>query len=118
MTSTTYDRIDSLDLIRGTAILAIPLMNIFGIVLPPLDYFVPTWKEGSGTLDMAIYVFQVLFVESRFMSIFTMLFGVDSKTPDGRRHWTCCAGPDSDGAARLGFACNRRELHGCAAHPF
>ncbi len=76
MTSTPYDRIDSLDLIRGVAILAIPLMNIYGIALPPIAYYVPTWTEGSGTLNMGIYVFQVLFVESRFMSIFTMLFGV------------------------------------------
>ena len=76
MNTQTYDRIDSLDLIRGIAILSIPIMNIYGIALPPVAYWVPTWMEGSGNLDMAIYIFQVLFVESRFMSIFTMLFGV------------------------------------------
>jgi len=75
MNSSTYDRIDSLDLIRGFAILSIPIMNIYGIALPPVAYWVPTWTEGSGIMDMAVYVFQVLFVESRFMSIFTMLFG-------------------------------------------
>jgi uncharacterized protein len=51
-------------------------MNIYGMALPPVAYWVPTWTEGSGTPDMVVYVFQVLFVESRFMSIFTMLFGV------------------------------------------
>lgn len=76
MTSTTNERIDSLDLIRGIAILAIPLMNIYSMALPPVAYWVPTWTEGSGASDMAVYIFQVLFVESRFMSIFTMLFGV------------------------------------------
>ncbi len=76
MTNPTYDRIDSLDLIRGVAILAIPIMNIYSMALPPVAYFVPTWTAGSGAVDMAVYVFQVLFVESRFMSIFTMLFGV------------------------------------------
>ena len=76
MNSRTYKRIDSLDLIRGIAILSIPLMNIYSMALPPVAYWVPTWTEGSGTVDMAVYVFQVLFVESRFMSIFTMLFGV------------------------------------------
>lgn len=76
MNNPTYDRIDSLDLIRGIAILSIPLMNIYSMALPPVAYWVPTWTEGSGALDMAVYVFQVLFVESRFMSIFTMLFGV------------------------------------------
>lgn len=76
MTNPAYDRIDSLDLIRGIAILAIPIMNIYSMALPPVAYWVPTWTEGSGALDMAVYIFQVLFVESRFMSIFTMLFGV------------------------------------------
>jgi uncharacterized protein len=76
MTNPRYDRIDSLDLIRGCAILAIPIMNIYSMALPPVAYFVPTWAEGSSTIDLAVYIFQVLFVESRFMSIFTMLFGV------------------------------------------
>ncbi len=76
MTNPTYERIDSLDLIRGIAILSIPLMNIYAMALPPVAYWVPTWTEGSGAIDMAVYIFQVLFVESRFMSIFTMLFGV------------------------------------------
>lgn len=76
MTDPAYDRIDSLDLIRGIAILAIPIMNIYSMALPPVAYSVPTWTEGSSALDTAVYVFQVLFVESRFMSIFTMLFGV------------------------------------------
>lgn len=76
MNGSTYRRIDSLDLIRGIAILAIPLMNIYSMALPPVAYWVPTWNMGSSAVDIAVYVFQVLFVESRFMSIFTMLFGV------------------------------------------
>lgn len=76
MSNPTYQRIDSLDLIRGIAILCIPLMNIYSMALPPVAYWVPTWTEGSSAIDMAVYMFQVLFVESRFMSIFSMLFGV------------------------------------------
>jgi uncharacterized protein len=76
MNGSTYQRIDSLDLIRGVAILAIPLMNIYSMALPPVAYWVPTWNAGNSGIDIAVYVFQVLFVESRFMSIFTMLFGV------------------------------------------
>jgi len=48
MTNPTYDRIDSLDLIRGIAILAIPIMNIYSMALPPVAYWVPTWTEGSA----------------------------------------------------------------------
>lgn len=76
MNNTTYQRIDSLDLIRGIAIPAILIMNIYAMALPPIAYSVPTWIEGAGAVDMAVYIFQGLFVESRFMSIFTMLFGV------------------------------------------
>lgn len=76
MNNTTYQRIDSLDLIRGIAIPAILIMNIYSMALPPIAYSVPTWTEGAGAVDMAVYILQGLFVESRFMSIFTMLFGV------------------------------------------
>lgn len=76
MNNKTYQRIDSLDLIRGIAIPSILIMNIYSMALPPIAYSVPTWIEGSGAVDMAVYIFQGLFVESRFMSIFTMLFGV------------------------------------------
>lgn len=88
MNRQTNQRIDSLDLIRGVAILSIPIMNIYGIALPPVAYYVPTWTAGSGTADMAVYIFQVLFVESRFMSIFTMLFGAGLvlQSDRGRAH--------------------------------
>lgn len=75
MTTITNERIDSLDLIRGFAILAIPIMNIYSMALPPVAYWVPNWTTDSSAGDMAVFIFQVLFVESRFMSIFTMLFG-------------------------------------------
>ena len=75
MSDLDYKRIDSLDLIRGIAIPSILIMNIFSMALPPVAYWVPTWTENAGWVDMAVHGFQVLFVESRFMSIFTMLFG-------------------------------------------
>lgn len=76
MEKTAYERIDSLDLIRGFAIPAILIMNVNSMALPPVAYWVPTWTVDSGTWDIAVFWVQSLFVESRFMSIFTMLFGV------------------------------------------
>lgn len=75
-TDLRYQRIESLDLIRGFAILGILIMNIYSMALPPVAYWVPTWSGDAGAADMAVFWFQSLFVESRFMSMFTMLFGV------------------------------------------
>ncbi|WP_157600144.1 DUF418 domain-containing protein [Saccharospirillum impatiens] len=75
-TTSTQDRIDSLDLIRGVAILGIYIMNIYSMTAPDIAYSVPRWQEGSGIVDDWVYAFQSLFVESRFMSLFSLLFGV------------------------------------------
>ncbi|MFP4302216.1 MAG: DUF418 domain-containing protein, partial [Spirochaetaceae bacterium] len=70
-----HQRIQSLDLIRGVAILGILFMNIMSMGAPQFAYYVPEWYEGAGTVDHAIYAVQSLFVESRFFSLFALLFG-------------------------------------------
>ncbi len=74
--TSTQNRIDSLDLIRGVAILGIYIMNIYSMTAPDIAYSVPRWHETSGPVDDWVYLFQSLFVESRFMSLFSLLFGV------------------------------------------
>lgn len=71
-----YQRIESLDLIRGVAVLGILYMNIFNIIAPIEAYSAPLWSPESGSIDEIIYMLQSLFFESRFMSIFSLLFGV------------------------------------------
>ncbi|MEP4545259.1 MAG: DUF418 domain-containing protein [Saccharospirillum sp.] len=75
-TTSTLNRIDSLDLIRGVAILGIYIMNIYSMTAPDIAYSVPRWHEAGGPVDDWVYLFQSLFVESRFMSLFSLLFGV------------------------------------------
>lgn len=75
-TTSTQTRIDSLDLIRGIAILGIYIMNIYSMTAPDIAYSVPRWNETGGPMDDAVFIFQSLFVESRFMSLFSLLFGV------------------------------------------
>ena len=74
--TSAQNRIDSLDLIRGVAILGIYIMNIYSMTAPDIAYSVPRWHEASGPVDDWVYLFQSLFVESRFMSLFSLLFGV------------------------------------------
>lgn len=70
------ERIESIDLIRGVAILGILLMNVMSMAAPEFAYYVPDWFEGAGPLEHLVYALQSLLVESRFMGLFSLLFGV------------------------------------------
>ncbi|MEH7332343.1 DUF418 domain-containing protein [Neobacillus drentensis] len=62
------NRIDTLDYLRGFALMGIILVNIIPLlsVTPP----------EPGSLDVSYWRFLYLFVEGRFYTIFTFLFGV------------------------------------------
>lgn len=62
------NRIDELDYLRGFALMGIILVNI----IPLLSIKVP----APGTIDATYWRFLYLFVEGRFYTIFTFLFGV------------------------------------------
>jgi uncharacterized membrane protein YeiB len=62
------NRIDMLDYLRGFALMGIILVNI----IPLLSVRLPI----SGTTDVSYLRFLYLFVEGRFYTIFTFLFGV------------------------------------------
>ncbi|MEI4619532.1 DUF418 domain-containing protein [Bacillus pfraonensis] len=64
----TNKRIDELDYIRGFALLGIILVNILAL----LNIKTP----DPGTIDASYQRFLYLFVEGRFFSIFSFLFGV------------------------------------------
>ena len=61
-------RIDELDYIRGFALLGIILVNILAL----LNIKIP----DPSTVDASYQRFLYLFVEGRFFSIFSFLFGV------------------------------------------
>ncbi|RAS91788.1 hypothetical protein A3863_04735 [Priestia endophytica] len=67
--NTINTRIESLDYIRGFALLGIILVNILAL----LDINIPT---ESNTLNANYQQFLYLFVEGRFYSMFSFLFGV------------------------------------------
>ena len=70
------DRIASLDLIRGVAVLAILLVNIYAIALPHQAYDTPVWLMGVvNEVDIWVYGLQQLFVNGRFVTLFSVLFG-------------------------------------------
>lgn len=69
-------RLESLDVIRGLALLGILIMNIQSFALPLAAYSNPTaWGDFSG-LNAWAWGLGHVFVESKFMSMFALLFGV------------------------------------------
>ena len=68
-------RITSLDLIRGGAVLGILLMNAvsFKFGLPP---YLNLSAGGSETwLDWTVGIFGEIFIDQKFMGLFSLLFG-------------------------------------------
>ncbi|MEH7093711.1 DUF418 domain-containing protein [Neobacillus vireti] len=62
------ERIDVLDYLRGFALLGIILVNIGPLLAAK--------TPAAGTIDAAYWKFLYLFIEGRFYTIFTFLFGV------------------------------------------
>jgi len=67
-------RINSLDVIRGIALLGILLMNINGMGLP-YAYSDPTISGGSEGLNLKVWIINNMFFEGTMRGLFTMLFG-------------------------------------------
>jgi uncharacterized protein len=68
--TTLAERIISVDVLRGLAILGILLMNISSFSGQAGD--LQTWAEP---LDRAIFILTRLFIEAKFYSLFSLLFG-------------------------------------------
>ena len=87
------ERVASLDVLRGIAILGILTMNIVNFGMVDAAYVAPTFGHGGvDGLNGLIWVLQRAFCDQRFMSIFAMLFGVGIVITN-RRADTAGSGP-------------------------
>ena len=68
-------RITSLDLIRGVAVLGILLMNAVNFGLGGAPYFNLSAGGSETPLDWAIGILGEVFVDQKFMGLFSLLFG-------------------------------------------
>ena len=76
MRNPTIDgRITNLDVIRGLAVLAIPVMNVVSYGLPPAAYYNLTAGGSVTALDWLIGVVGEIFIDQKAMGLFSMLFG-------------------------------------------
>ncbi len=69
------ERIQSLDLLRGFAILGILIMNIQSYSMPSAAYMNPTAYGDLTGLNKLVWMLSHLLADTKFMTIFTILFG-------------------------------------------
>lgn len=75
MSETPADRIASLDLIRGVAVLGILAVNIAGLAAPSTSAYSPDVPRPGGPLDHAAYAVMLVVFEGKMRALFSMLFG-------------------------------------------
>lgn len=73
---TGAERIGSLDVLRGVALLGILLMNITGFGLQFWAYDDPTVQGGSTGYNLYVWIMNNMFFEGTMRAMFSMLFGV------------------------------------------
>ena len=72
---TTEERIRSLDVLRGFALLGILLMNIQCMAMIEAAYFNPTAYGDLEGINRAVWAVCHVFADQKFMALFSMLFG-------------------------------------------
>lgn len=81
---TAAERIASLDVLRGVAILGILVMNIYAFAMPFPAYTNPLLMGGTDTLNLATWFFTHILFDQKFLAIFAMLFGAGIVLMSGR----------------------------------
>ena len=69
------DRIQSLDILRGFAILGILIMNIQSYSMAGAAYMNPTAYGDLTGLNKIVWILSHIFADTKFLTIFTILFG-------------------------------------------
>ena len=82
--TTSEQRINSMDAIRGIALCGILLMNITGFGLSHA-YFDPTVAGGSTGLNLKVWWMNAMFFEGTMRGMFSMLFGAGIILFTGRK---------------------------------
>src|SRR4051794_16651974 len=69
------ERLPTLDILRGAALLGILLMNILAFGLPASAEGNPTIAGGATGLNLWAWILQYIFFEGKMRGIFSIMFG-------------------------------------------
>ena len=75
---TEPDRIASLDIVRGIAVMGILAMNIVAFAMPFQAYMNPTAYGLESNADLASWAFSFVFVDGKMRGLFSFLFGAST----------------------------------------
>src|SRR5688572_1105724 len=93
MATTSADRILSLDVIRGIAVMGIFSVNVVGMAMLEYAYFYPPAFGFEAIGDRIMWAGNFLVVDGRFRSLFSILFGasmvlvIERAVTAGRKGW-------------------------------
>jgi uncharacterized protein len=73
--ATDADRILTLDVIRGVAVMGILLMNIVGFAMPGAAYANPLAYGGHSGIDFAAWLVNAILIDGKMRGLFSLLFG-------------------------------------------
>lgn len=96
-TTTTRDRILTLDVVRGIAVMGILVMNIAAFAMPYPAYANPAAWGGDSGANLASWIFNFILFDGKMRGLFSILFGAStllvierataSGLPGGRAHY-------------------------------
>ncbi len=69
------DRIATLDIIRGLAVMGILVMNVIGFALPEAAYMNPAAYGGHTGADLATWAVDFVLIDGKMRGLFSFLFG-------------------------------------------
>jgi len=74
-TSPTAERIATLDIVRGVAVMGILAMNIVAFAMPMAAYMNPLAYGSEAAIDFAVYAFNFVLIDGKMRGLFSFLFG-------------------------------------------
>ena len=75
MNGNATDRIGTLDIVRGVAVMGILTMNIVGMSMVDTAYMNPRAYGGATGIDLVAYLFNFVLFDGKMRGLFSFLFG-------------------------------------------
>ena len=75
MAATAPERLVTLDVLRGVAVMGILLLNIIAFAMPRAAYWNPTAFGGDTGADLTVYLINFILFDGKMRGLFSFLFG-------------------------------------------